>query len=63
MWNTEASRFWDGRESQSFWGGAIFVSRQLATFLARATELLKRRHLQIQTAGHLPGESTGVCLA
>jgi hypothetical protein len=22
-----------------------------------------RRHLQLQTAGHLPGESTGVCLA
>uniref|UniRef100_A0A8C6MVJ1 Protein Hikeshi n=1 Tax=Mus spicilegus TaxID=10103 RepID=A0A8C6MVJ1_MUSSI len=57
VWNTEASRFWDGRESQSFWGGAIFGSRQPATFLARATELLRRRHLRLQTAGHLPGES------
>jgi hypothetical protein len=59
MWNTEASRFWDGRESQSFWSGAIFGSRKPATFLARATELLRRRHLQLQTAGHLPGESMG----
>ena len=23
VWNTEASRFWDGREPQSFWGSAI----------------------------------------
>ena len=42
MWNTEASRFWDWRESQSFWGGAIFGSRRPATFLARATELLRQ---------------------
>jgi hypothetical protein len=27
---------------------------------ARARELLRRRHLKLQTTGHLPGESTGV---
>jgi hypothetical protein len=27
---------------------------------ARATELLRRRHLQLQTTGHLPGECTRV---
>ena len=40
VWKTEASRFWYGRELQSFWGGAIFVSRQPATFLAKAAQLL-----------------------
>jgi hypothetical protein len=30
---------------------------------ARATELLRRRHLRLQTTSHLPGECTGVCLA
>jgi hypothetical protein len=27
---------------------------------ARATELLRRRHLRLQTTGHLPGECTGI---
>jgi hypothetical protein len=27
---------------------------------ARARELLRRRHLRLQTTGHVPGESTGV---
>jgi hypothetical protein len=40
VWNTEASRFWDRQEPESFWGGAIFSSRQPATFLAKATQLL-----------------------
>jgi hypothetical protein len=40
VWNTEASRFWYGRESLSFWGGAIFGSRQPANFLAKTTQLL-----------------------
>jgi hypothetical protein len=57
VWNTEASRFWERREPESFWGGAIFSSRQPATFLARATELLRQRHLRLQTTDHLPGES------
>ena len=35
VWNTEASSFWDRQEPQSFWGGAIFRSRQPATFPAR----------------------------
>jgi hypothetical protein len=28
--------------------------------MARATELLRRRHLRLQTTSHLPGECTGV---
>ena len=73
-----ASRFWDGRESQSFWaapssapdnqppsrqepqsfwGSAILSSRRPASFRTRATELLRRRHLRLQTTGHLPGQS------
>jgi hypothetical protein len=40
VWNTKASSFWDRREPENFWGGAIFGSRQLATFLAKATQLL-----------------------
>jgi hypothetical protein len=40
VWNTEASRFWGRREPETFWGGAIFGSRQPATFLAKATQLL-----------------------
>jgi hypothetical protein len=30
---------------------------------ARARELLRRRNLRLQTTGHIPGESTGVCPA
>ena len=40
VWNTEASCFWDRREPQSFCGSAIFGSRQPATFLAKAAQLL-----------------------
>ena len=36
VWNTEASSFWERREPQSIWGGAISSSRQPATFLVRA---------------------------
>ena len=30
---------------------------------ARATEPLRQRHFRLQTTGHLPGQSTGVCTA
>jgi hypothetical protein len=30
---------------------------------ARATELLRQRHFWLQTTGHLPGQSTGICPA
>jgi hypothetical protein len=40
VWNTEASRFWDRQEPESFCGGSIFSSRQPVTFLAKATQLL-----------------------
>ena len=58
VWNTECQLFLGrARESQRFWGGAIFSSRQPATFPARATELLRQRHPQLQTAGLLPDKS------
>jgi hypothetical protein len=58
VWNTECQPFLGRvRESQRFWGGAIFSSRQPATFPARATELLRLRQPQLQTAGLLPDKS------
>ena len=58
VWNTECQLFLGrARESQRFWGGTILSSRQPATFPARATELLRQRHPQLQTAGLLPDKS------
>jgi hypothetical protein len=46
-------------DSELGWPTSIIIQENalLTTFLARATELLRRRHLRLQTTGHLPGES------
>ena len=63
VWNTECQPFLGRARVAELLGGAIFSSRQPATFPARATELLRQRHLRLQTTDHHPGECTGVCPA
>jgi hypothetical protein len=44
-------------------GGSVEHRGQQLLGQARATESLRRHHFRLQTTDHLPGESTGVCLA